>query len=99
MRVKRAREIQYERYKKIGINTNSQLYGKQIEKFCKINLKGESIMQKAFERLNLSARGYTRILKVARTIADMDGSYDIKPKHLLESIQYRSFSIMKKTKL
>ena len=53
-------------------------------------------MQKAFNKLNLSARGYTRILKVARTIADMDECNDIKSKHLLEAIQYRSFNIMKK---
>lgn len=53
-------------------------------------------MQKAFNKLNLSARGYTRILKVARTIADMDESYNIKSEHLLEAIQYRTFNIMKK---
>lgn len=52
-------------------------------------------MQKAFEKLNLSARGYTRILKVARTIADLDECIDIKPKHLLEAIQYRTFNITK----
>ena len=53
-------------------------------------------MRKAFEKLNLSARGYTRILKVARTIADMDESKDIKPRHLLEAIQYRTYNIIKK---
>lgn len=53
-------------------------------------------MQKAFKKLSLSARGYTRILKVARTIADLDESKEIKPKHLLEAIQYRTFNIMKK---
>lgn len=77
----------------MGINTNSQLYGKQIDLFCELDSKGEEIMQKAFNKLNLSARGYTRILKVARTIADMDESKNIEPKHLLEAIQYRSFNI------
>lgn len=96
MRVKKARQIQYERYKKIGINTNSQLYGNQISYFCKIDSKGEEIMERAFDKLNLSARGYTRILKVARTIADMDESENIKSKHLLEAIQYRSLNIIKK---
>ena len=53
-------------------------------------------MQKAFNKLSLSARGYARILKVARTIADLDESKDIKSKHLLEAIQYRTLNIMKK---
>lgn len=97
-RVEKARNIQHERYKKIGINTNSQLYGKYIDEFCKIDLKGEEIMQKAFNRLNLSARGYTRILKVARTIADMNESSSIKSEHLLEAIQYRNFNMIKQKK-
>lgn len=67
-----------------------------IEKFCEIGSKGEKIMEKAFDKLNLSARGYTRILKVARTIADMDESEKIEPRHLLEAIQYRSLNFNKK---
>lgn len=60
--------------------------------FCKIDLKGEKILEKAFKNLRLSARGYSRILKVARTIADMEESNDIKVSHLLEAIQYRNLS-------
>ena len=91
--MKKARTIQYERYKNLGINTNSQLSGKMVDEFCKMDSNCESIMQKAFSKLNLSARGYTRILKVARTIADMDESENIKPEHLLEAIQYRNLNI------
>lgn len=92
-RVIKTRNIQYCRYKKIGIYTNSQLSGKQIENFCKLDSIGEEMLEKAFKRLNLSARGYTRILKVARTIADMDECENIKVNHLLEAIQYRNLNI------
>lgn len=94
-RVKIARQIQYERYKNLGINTNSQLKGKLVDEFCQIDTESEEILKKMFTKLNLSARGYTRILKVARTIADMDESKNIKSKHLLEAIQYRNLSIKK----
>lgn len=88
----KTRIIQYERYKKLGIHTNSQLSPKQIENFCKIDSKGEKALEKAFKNLKLSARGYARILKVARTIADMEKSENIRTDHLLEAIQYRNFS-------
>lgn len=91
-RVERARDIQYNRYKKIGIYTNSQLFGEQIEEFCKIDKKCETLLKKAFVNLKLSARGYSRILKVARTIADMENSEKIEENHLLEAIQYRNLS-------
>ena len=61
-----------------------------IEKFCKLNERGKTLLKKAFEKLGLSARAYGRILKVARTIADLDESEDILEKHLGEAIQYRS---------
>lgn len=92
-RVLRTRIIQYNRYKKIGIYTNSQLSSQQIERFCKLDDIGEKMLEKAFKRLSLSARGYTRILKVARTIADMDNCENIKVNHLLEAIQYRNLNI------
>lgn len=58
-----------------------------------MDLKGEEILKKAFDKFNLSARGYTRILKVARTIADMEECENIRTIHLLEAIQYRNFNI------
>ena len=61
-----------------------------IEKFCKLDNKGKQILQKAFENLGLSGRAYGRILKVARSIADLDGEENIKEIHIAEAIQYRS---------
>lgn len=89
-RVNKARKIQYERYKEYNIFSNSELTPKMIEKFCKLNEIGKTLLKKAFEKLGLSARAYGRILKVARTIADLDESEDILEKHLGEAIQYRS---------
>ena len=70
-RVNKARKVQLERYKGLEIYSNSQLTPKLIEKHCKLNKKSRIILQKAFESLGLSARAYGRILKVARTIADL----------------------------
>lgn len=89
-RVNKARKIQLERYKNFNIYSNSELTPKLIEKVCKLNEASKVILRKSFENLNLSARAYTRILKVARTIADLDGSKDIESIHLVEAIQYRS---------
>ncbi len=89
-RINRARAIQTERFAEDGISTNSEMESKQIEKYCALDRDGERFLQKAFERLNLSARGTTRILKVARTIADLDGSENVLGKHVAEAIQYRS---------
>ena len=61
-----------------------------INEFCKIDKNGEELLKNAFQKLKLSVRAYQRILKVARTIADLEGSYDIKIQHLAEAIQYRS---------
>ena len=89
-RVNKARKIQLERYKKLKIYSNSELTPQLIEKYCIIDEKGKMILENAFEKLGLSARAYGRILKVARTIADLDGSENIKEMHLAEAIQYRS---------
>lgn len=89
-RVEEARKIQFNRYKEIGIFSNSELTPKLIEKYCKLDYKCKKIFEKAFDKLGLSARAYGRILKVARTIADMEKSEKIKEMHLLEAIQYRS---------
>lgn len=89
-RVNRARKIQLERYKGLKIFSNSQLIPSLINKFCILDSEGKELLKNAFERLGLSARAHNRILKVARTIADMDESKDIKVQHLAEAIQYRS---------
>lgn len=89
-RVMRAHKIQQERYKDSKIYFNSMLSAAQIEKYCQLDDKSREMMKLAFEKLDLSARAYHRILKVARTIADLDGKNDIEEKHLAEAIQYRS---------
>ncbi len=89
-RVNKARKIQLERYKGQEIFSNSELPPALIEKYCKLDSKSKKILEDAFEKLGLSARAYGRILKVARTIADLDNSRDIRTQHLAEAIQYRS---------
>jgi magnesium chelatase family protein len=89
-RVNKARRVQLDRYKGLKIYSNSQLQPAMINKFCKLDDKGKELLKSAFERLGLSARAHSRILKVARTIADMEGSEEIKINHLAEAIQYRS---------
>lgn len=89
-RVDKARKIQLERYKEHGIFSNSELTPHLSNTYCKLDLKSREIIQNAFERLGLSARGYGRILKVARTIADLEEKENIEAKHIAEAIQYRS---------
>jgi len=89
-RVNTAREIQLERYKNYSIFSNSELKPFMMEKFCKLDASSKSLLKNAFERLKLSARAYDRILKLARTIADLDGSDNIQTNHIAEAIQYRS---------
>ena len=89
-RVNKARRIQQERYKEEGIFSNSELTPKLTEKYCKLKKEEKEILKNAFDKLGLSARAYARILKVARTIADLDGDENIVVQHLAEAIQYRS---------
>lgn len=89
-RVNQARKIQLERYQKEIIFSNSELTPQLIEKFCQLNSRSEQILERAFHKLKLSARAYNKILKVARTIADLDGCENIQESHLAEAIQYRS---------
>jgi magnesium chelatase family protein len=90
-RVIKAREIQENRYKdNQGIYCNAQINSRILREVCQIDNAGSLLLKTAMERLDLSARAYDRILKVSRTIADLDGSTDIKPEHLAEAIHYRS---------
>jgi magnesium chelatase family protein len=90
-RVVKAREIQSKRYENNeGVHCNAQISSKQLREVCKIDDAGNQLLKTAMERLGLSARAYDRILKVARTVADLDSSESIKTSHLAEAIQYRS---------
>lgn len=89
-RVNIARNIQLERYKNLGIFSNADLTPKLIEKYCVLDEESNKILSQSFEKLNLSARAYSKILKVARTIADLEQSENIEKMHLIEAIQYRS---------
>ncbi|MBZ0206713.1 MAG: YifB family Mg chelatase-like AAA ATPase [Flavobacteriales bacterium] len=89
-RVVRARQVQEQRYRGTKMHSNAQISTQQLRKYCRIDSSGQALLQKAMERLGLSARAYDRILKVARTIADLAGSNDIRTEHLAEAIQYRS---------
>ncbi|MCB0740374.1 MAG: ATP-binding protein, partial [Chitinophagaceae bacterium] len=90
-RVIAAREKQAERYKNYeGIYCNAQMSSKLLKEICVIDKVGANLLKTAMEKLNLSARAYDRILKVSRTIADLDNADAIKPEHLAEAIQYRS---------
>ncbi|MDE6075981.1 MAG: YifB family Mg chelatase-like AAA ATPase [Clostridia bacterium] len=91
-RVERARAIQRERFlNEDGVTVNADMGERQIKEYCRLSPDCESILRAAFERLNLSARARSRIIKVARTIADLDCSETIKPKHILEATSYRNF--------
>ena len=89
-RVNQARNVQVERYKDLGIFSNAELTPRLIEEFCRLDEESNLLLNKSFEKLNLSARAYSKILKVSRTIADLDGSEKIQKTHLMEAIQYRS---------
>jgi magnesium chelatase family protein len=90
-RVENARAIQQERFKNIqGVNCNSAMPPKQMREHCQIDAESSQFMEQAMTELNFSARAHDRILKVARTLADLEGSANIQSAHILEAIQYRS---------
>lgn len=90
-RVIQARNIQTERYKDIpGMYANAQMSSKLLHEYCHLDQISEAVLKKAMERLNLSARAYDRILKVSRTIADLDNQTNINVEHVAEAIQFRS---------
>ena len=89
-RIKKGRQMQKARYQKENIQFNSQISPKMLSVYCRLGKEEEKIMEEAYKRLNLSARAYHRILKVARTIADLEGAEEVNVNHLSEAICYRS---------
>lgn len=89
-RVDKARKIQTERFKDSTTTCNAKLTDIEFEKHCSVTEEGAELLKQAFEKMGLSARAYNRILKVARTIADLDNSQDIGVSHIAEAVQYRS---------
>ena len=88
-RVNKARNIQLARLSDSGKRCNAQMTSADIKKYCKLDEQSVSLLKESFEKLNLTARAYNRILKVARTIADLDGSENITVRHVAESLQFR----------
>ena len=86
-----ARKMQKERFNNSVINYNSEMKAADIKKYCPLEKEERNLMEKAYERLNLTGRGYHKILKMARTIADLEESERIRKEHLLEAVSYRSF--------
>ena len=89
-RVEAARQRQRERYQEEGILFNAQLAGEQINRYCPLTARAQAMVKKAFETMYMSGRGYGRIRKVARTIADLAGEEIIDAVHVAEALQYRS---------
>ena len=94
-RVNAAREVQKKRFAGTEVSCNAYMTPAMIGTYCALDAAGEKLMQGAFERLGLTARSHDRILRMARTIADLEGSERIEAAHLAEAIQYRSSSTLK----
>jgi magnesium chelatase family protein len=88
--VARARQAQRDRFGADGDRLNSRMNTRQLRKHCELNPEGRGLLQNAMDGLGLSARAHDRILRVARTVADLEGSSSIKAEHLVEAIGYRS---------
>ena len=92
-RVIKARKIQKERYKNDGILTNSQMTPKLIKKYCILDKKSQEILKVAITKFGLSGRAYDKVLKLSRTIADLNESENIESQHIAQALQYRMNSI------
>ena len=94
-RVNAARQVQQRRYEGTGVTCNAYMTPAMIGQYCRLDAAGEKLMQGAFDRLGLTGRSHDRILRMARTIADLEGEAQILPAHLAEAIQYRSSAMLK----
>ena len=94
-RVNAARQVQQRRYEGTGVTCNAYMTPAMIGRYFRLDAAGEKLMQGAFDRLGLTGRSHDRILRMARTIADLDGSERIEAAHLAEAIQYRSSNLLK----
>ena len=90
-RVERAVNIQKERYMGTDIQNNASLSSKETEMYCRLDKTGADLIKQVFDKFNMSTRGYYKILKVARTIADLAGEKEIKKEHVQEAVIYRTF--------
>ncbi len=88
-RVTRARQIQRERFAQLDITCNAEMRPAEVRRYCRLDENGQNLMRSAMQQLHLSARAYHRVLKLARTIADLDASTAIQPQHVAEALQYR----------
>ena len=95
-RVNAARDIQKQRFSGTNITCNAQMTPAMVGEFCTLDAAGEKLLKGAFERLGLTARSHDRLLRVARTIADLDGSEKIEAHHLAEAIQYRTYDFFRR---
>ena len=89
-RILAARDTQRQRLGSFGVACNAQMAGRAMRRFCKLDEECAKLLEKAMKQVGLSARAYDRILRVSRTIADLEGSESIESKHVAEAIQYRS---------
>ena len=88
-RVQKAKEIQIKRFKGTKITSNAEMNNKQLKQFCNLEEQSILLLKQAISKLNLSARAFHRVIKIARTIADLEPSLKIKSNHVAEALQYR----------
>ena len=88
-RVQRARDLQLKRFKGMKITSNAEMNNKQLKAFCNLDDQSILLLKQAISKLNLSARAFHRVIKIARTIADLENSEKIKSNHIAEALQYR----------
>ena len=89
IRVQKARDIQLKRFKGLKITSNAEMNNKQLKQFCDLDQQSVVLLKQAITKLSLSARGFHRVIKIARTIADLEDSVKIKSNHIAEALQYR----------